>query len=429
MTGSARPSAPRWWASRWGSRSGSRSGSPWSPCCSPSVSRRPRGRDRPRRRWSDGRSGRVGRRRVGGRRRQQAAGRVGDQVGRLVADALLPQTQPGQDREHGGHGAEHREPGASAVVVHRAGARRRAAATRPAGAAGAGRQRGDETRVLEHPVPEDRGRGERGHAGEQGGRARDERAAARARTALVDVPGDPLADQRRELAVPVAEDAVQVATRVPRGPGDQERTDRPLDLVTQPAESHVGVVGAHAHGLAELGTLEALAQVQVEHRAVALVEPGGGVPHQGLEGLLLSHGLGPDCLVREVEQVVLPAVGGARARLQPSQALAPDDAVEPGTQAIGVAQLAQPFRGGHEGVRDRVHRVLALAQHRVGEVVQPVGVLVVDLGERVAVARQDPRHEVGVRHPRGPGHDGSLGRRSCARPRTRRTSFSSALVV
>jgi hypothetical protein len=68
-----------------------------------------------------------------------------------------------------------------------------------------------------------------------------------------------------------------------------------------------------------------------------------------------------------------------------------DDGVEPRAQLVRLAQTTEA--GGHyaEGVLDTVGGRVAIAEHSDAEVVQPVGVAVIDLGERptVTVGRRD----------------------------------------
>ena len=178
--------------------------------------------------------------------------------------------------------------------------------------------------------------------------------------------------------------------------GDQKCPERPVDLATQPVEHHVRVGGAHAHRLAELGAVESLAQVQIEERPVAVGKTGRGGPDEVAQRRLLGGPFGGDRLVRHGDQLVLVAVRHPLAGLEPGQALAADDGVEPGPQAVGVPQLTQPLGEDQEGVRHCVRGVLAMPEHRVGEVEEPVAVAVVDLCERVAVRVQDAGDEVRV---------------------------------
>ncbi len=91
-------------------------------------------------------------------------------------------------------------------------------------------------------------------------------------------------------------------------------------------------------------------------------------------------------------------VGGFLAAALPlvSQRLVSGDGVEPGAQLVGVAQLRQFRRRRAEGVLNAVGGGVAVAQHADAEVVQPVGVPVVDRGERRAVTGRGGRREISV---------------------------------
>src|SRR4029453_12796882 len=107
-----------------------------------------------------------------------------------------------------------------------------------------------------------------------------------------DVGGDPLGDQGGEAAVPPGQDGGQVGTVVATQPGDQEGAEGALDLAAEAAEEDVGVAGLHAHGLAQLGAVEAVAEVEVEQGPVALGQAGGGVPDQLAQVRALGRLLG-----------------------------------------------------------------------------------------------------------------------------------------
>ena len=154
------------------------------------------------------------------------------------------------------------------------------------------------------------------------------------------------------------------------------------------------MAGLDAHGLAELGAFEAVAEVEVEQGAVALGQAGGGVPDQlaqvGPLGRLRGTGGG----VGQVGHLLLG--GDAGAGPDPAEGLAAGDRVQPGAQPLGVAELAEALGRDQERVLGGVGGLVPVAQQPPAEVVQPVGVAVVDRGEGVAVAGGRRPHQLGV---------------------------------
>jgi hypothetical protein len=154
------------------------------------------------------------------------------------------------------------------------------------------------------------------------------------------------------------------------------------------------VAGFDAHGLGELGAFEAVAQVQVEQGAVAVGKAGGGVPDQlaqvGPLGRLLRAGGG----VGQVGHLLLGSLAGAGP--DPAEGLAAGDRVQPGAEPLGVAELAEALGRDHERVLGGVGGLVPVAQQPPAEVVQAVGVAVVDCGEGAAVAGRRRPHQLSV---------------------------------
>ena len=231
------------------------------------------------------------------------------------------------------------------------------------------------------------------HAGEQGQRADHSPALVVARRAVVDVARDALAPQRRELAVPTLEQAVEPGAVGPAPLGDQVSTQGAFHLVAQARHQHVGVVGRRAQRLAQGRAFETLAQVQVEGGPVAGGEPGGSRPHQLAQLLGLDHLVGPVAGRRHLE-----LLGGNGALLAPPMAegFVAGDGEQPRAQTGRVTQLVELAVRGDEGVVGRVGGLVAVAQDRPAEVVQPVGVPVIDAGPRALVARASGENQVEV---------------------------------
>jgi hypothetical protein len=149
----------------------------------------------------------------------------------------------------------------------------------------------------------------------------------------------------------------------------------------------------------ELGAFEAVAEVEVEEGAVAVGEAGGGVPDQlaqvGPLGRLLGAGGG----VGQVGHLLLGGLAGAGP--DPAEGLAAGDRVQPGAEALGVAELAEALGRDQERVLGGVGGLVPVAQQAPAEVVQAVGVAVVDRGEGATVAGRRRPHQLGVVAPVG----------------------------
>jgi hypothetical protein len=150
----------------------------------------------------------------------------------------------------------------------------------------------------------------------------------------------------------------------------------------------VGVVGADAQGSGQLRPGQLVPQREVQHLALARVEPGGGVADERLD-LLGVHR--PD----EVDGVVLHVAGLFQrcrpvAAPQEPDALVPRDGVQPGAQPLGVAELVRAVGGDQQRVVDGVRRRVAVAEHPGAVVVEPHRVPVVGGSEpfRLPVAER-----------------------------------------
>jgi hypothetical protein len=143
----------------------------------------------------------------------------------------------------------------------------------------------------EDPVAQAGGNGDERDRTEQGGGTGQEASPLPAGGASVGVAGDPLADEGREPAVPVLEDAGQVGTVPAAVAGHQQGTQRPLDLVAQAAEEDVGVADLDAHGVGQVLALQPVAQVQVEDGPVPRGQAGCGRPDEGHRLLLPGGGV------------------------------------------------------------------------------------------------------------------------------------------
>jgi len=134
--------------------------------------------------------------------------------------------------------------------------------------------------------------------------------------------------------------------------------------------------------------------MKVENFLVAGAETGARIGDQ-LGELGLHHRVrhvDVDCFVK-------PGIGlglGAGSAANPPPALIAGDAEKPWSEPRRVAQLMKLLRGAEEGVLERVGRVVVAAQDRAAEVVDRVGVALVDIAERLLVAPKESRDKRGV---------------------------------
>ncbi len=205
------------------------------------------------------------------------------------------------------------------------------------------------------------------------------------RLAAVDVAGDPLADQHRELAVPRLQDLGQLGTLLAPGASDAQGAEAALRAVAHAMQQAVALLGRHTERVGEIGALQPLADRELEHQLVARIEPTRGVPDE-LGELLVLGTRTVATLVRRGAQVStrLREVGGddAAALLGAPVDLVAHDREQPWLQTRRIAQLVEPFGRDDEHVLDDVGGVVPVAEHRRRRVVQRIREAVVDGGER-----------------------------------------------
>ncbi len=306
-----------------------------------------------------------------------------------------------QDGRRGRPG-EQRGPGEGAAHRRQAAGRRREAVRAPR--AGPARDQlpvlgGDRAAVgdqVEQLTPQpDRQQGHRQQA-EQRGRAELTALALVADIAVLDVPADPLAQQRGELTVPAVQDGGQVGAGVLPGPGHQQRAQRGLELGARTGRQRVRLVARHAQRGGQLGPIQLMPQVQLDDLPLARVQPAQRGPDQlaqlGLFRRLPDVRRGVGHLVRIVQR------RGRGAAAQPAVALVPCYRVQPRPQPAGIAQPAQLGGGDDERVLDRVGGVGRLAEHGAAVRVQWLRVTVVRRGETTRLPGHDGRDDLAVLH-------------------------------
>ena len=249
-------------------------------------------------------------------------------------------------------------------------------------------------------------RDQRQHAGEQG-RGQLAALALAAGLALVDVPADPLAQQRRHLPVPPGQQAVERRAVAAAGARDDQRAEGPLQLAAGPGLQRVGVVAGHPERVGQFVVVQPLHQAELDDVLFAGVQPVDRVPDE------LMH-LGPLDRAGHVDRfgcARVAACGGGHVhrlvecgrglpRPPPAVALVPRDRVQPGPELARIAEAAELGRGDEERVLHGVGGVLGLTQQGAAVGVQRHRVRVVRLGDAARVARHDGGDDLPVLHRR-----------------------------
>ena len=174
--------------------------------------------------------------------------------------------------------------------------------------------------------------------------ASDPSGATRARSpllaavAVVDVAGNALAGEHREGAVPVGQDHLEPGAVGLALAGDEQGTDGAGDPLAHAAGDHGDLPRGHARGLGQLGALEAVAHVQLQQDAVAVVEALGGVPQEAAHlrrGCGGGRGIGREVVVGGAGHHRVLGGHGLGAGPSVAGALVAGDGVQPGRSAEG----------------------------------------------------------------------------------------------
>jgi len=173
------------------------------------------------------------------------------------------------------------------------------------------------------------------------------------------VAPEPLARQRRQRAVPVVEHCCQRFARATAEPGNQEKTYRALQLALRAAYKRIRVRVIETERRRELGTLEALARIQEQDGAIALVQPRRGCPHE-CRGLTCQDGVG-GLIVRQGDVRNRFHRLDAVALTELTQAHVSRDREHPAREPLRIAQLVEPLKRQHERVLRRVRGFVAIA--------------------------------------------------------------------
>ncbi len=85
---------------------------------------------------------------------------------------------------------------------------------------------------------------------------------------------------------------------------------------------------------------------------------------------------------------------------EPGSTLVAGHRIKPWPEPLAVAQPLELLSSDEERVLERIRRVVWRMEHREAEVVDPIGVALVDLAERGLVAREVSPHQLGIRGSR-----------------------------
>ena len=214
--------------------------------------------------------------------------------------------------------------------------------------------------------------------------------------AAVDVPVDPLADQRRQLAVPAIQDLGQFRAVLPPGTRHQQHAQRRLKLAAGPRGQRMRLVTRHPENIRQIGAIELMPEVQLDDLALAGIQAAQRRPHQVTKLRLLN-------VVAEISHIVCqlgrlierrgPGVGP-----EPAVALVACHRIQPRPQPLGITQPRDLRCGDDEGVLNRVGRVGRLAKQGAAVGVQAPGILVVGCPEAGRVTVDDGVHNLAIEH-------------------------------
>ena len=175
-----------------------------------------------------------------------------------------------------------------------------------------------------------------------------------------------------------------------------------FDLLVEGAHERGGVRGRDAQRVRQRPVVEGLASVEVQQDPVLARHPRRRLPHDG------RGTVGDRLAGRAVELCVLVDTGRDLA----SEQLLARQREQPRLELLRSPQPVQLERRQHERVHHGVERVFGVAQNRCAEVVETVGVAVVDLREGASITRSRRRHELCIGQHRGASLE---GRRDSAR--------------
>ena len=208
------------------------------------------------------------------------------------------------------------------------------------------------------------GGGNEGQGGQQGQGARDSGPRPLADLAVVDVPGDALAQKWGEPSVPVAQQCCEFLAFPAPTAGDEESHQAAFDPLSDPSHEDVRVRCLHPECVGEVLALEPVAELEIENGAISSVEACRGALHQLGQFLALD---------RRAEVVVyadvVESIDRGRSVPHASKAFVAGDGVEPWPDLVWVAQLTDSLRREQESVLNGVGRVVGRPHDRPAVVV------------------------------------------------------------
>ena len=214
--------------------------------------------------------------------------------------------------------------------------------------------------------------------------------------------GNALSPQRRERTVPVDEENIEVAAVATALPCHQQRTGRARDAVAHALHQFLGVGEAQFEAGRDLVVRQSLPGKEMEHLLFALGEAGHGlVDERGkFAAVVVAREVGID---RLFGCVLLANV--TRTRTSLGAHFVAHDGVHPCAELRFVAQLADAASHNEHRVVHDIGGKRRVAQLAAGEVVELVGVEVVERGKALVRTRTqslDDRAVLAVFHHLAP---------------------------
>ena len=171
---------------------------------------------------------------------------------------------------------------------------------------------------------------------------------------------DALAKKRTKRAVPILENFVQGGAVASTRARDQEHADRAVELTLGSVQQRVRVHVPDAESRGQHLAFEALARVEIQRRAIAIVQSRCRGPHQlGCLGRCKAIGR---IVVGQVNVRNDRDRNGPASLRDSSEAHVSRDREEPWSQTFGIAQLINSLRGQDERVVHRIFGVAAIAK-------------------------------------------------------------------
>ena len=224
------------------------------------------------------------------------------------------------------------------------------------------------------------------------------------------MPDNAFARQDGEVAIPAVKCGGQLGARVAVRSyvaGYQQRSEGTFDGLAEPEDHGVRVGQGYAQGVGQFRPVQSVAIGELQQFPVTVGESAGRRGDQHGQFAVPGHRVGPWLVRCPIGKVVgnLFAVTVTEA----AHRLVAGDRVQPRAELVGLAERRQARRRDTEHVLHAVGGGFAVPYQSQGEVVQAVGVAVIDAGQRLTITPRSGAGQFGVagvvptRHR--PGHD------------------------